>query len=412
MSFSTWEDLTTRFLAQFFPPGRTAKLHNDILMFQQHQGESISEAWTRFKDLLPQVPHHASTFGSKSKSFMTMSIPLQDEPSISRPVARNPVITKGSPLKLKIPCNISHVHVEKAYIDLNSPLNVMTRMMYNWIMRRKLDPREETNRGDVGSIIDPRLSQVVLGKPFVEISNMTHDPPEKVVRKKNKGKSQTTTSTLPESQGPEASRELSKKRQNSKSKNPPTETKDELEKESDEEEVLAAEEDMDEDPQVAEEVKTPSQKKDQREPSHAQESTYDSSSPDLKKFDNVIPLIEQHEKVAVSYAELRVSIEGYHEKMLIIEHKLLSKVSPPPQAVFLQQHLLSLLGHQLLRENVTKEPPSHTKGETKDMDTENREGKPKEPTMAVQKSSIKPTKVPPTEAQPITTIVITRPESP
>ncbi|GKA66156.1 MAK10-like protein [Tanacetum coccineum] len=43
---TTWEDLTTRFLAQFFPPGRTAKLRNDILMFQQHHGESLSEAWT------------------------------------------------------------------------------------------------------------------------------------------------------------------------------------------------------------------------------------------------------------------------------------------------------------------------------------------------------------------------------
>ncbi|GJS18153.1 hypothetical protein Tco_0412625 [Tanacetum coccineum] len=75
---------------------------------------------------------------------------------------------------------------------------------------RKLDPREDTNRGvsnftgrikgmhvfvgnftyvtdfmiveDISSIIDPRLSQVVLGKPFIEISNMTHDPPEGVVR--------------------------------------------------------------------------------------------------------------------------------------------------------------------------------------------------------------------------------------
>ncbi|GKA82937.1 hypothetical protein Tco_0789685 [Tanacetum coccineum] len=86
----------------------------------------------------------------------------------------------------------------------------MTRMMYNWIMRRKLDPRENSNRGvsnftgrikemhvfvgnftyiidfmiveDISSIIDPRLSQVVLGKPFVEISNMTNDSPEGVVR--------------------------------------------------------------------------------------------------------------------------------------------------------------------------------------------------------------------------------------
>ncbi|GKA16048.1 zinc finger, CCHC-type containing protein [Tanacetum coccineum] len=51
-SISTWDDLTTHFLAQFFSPRRTAKLHNDIMMFQQHQGESLSEAWTHFKDLL------------------------------------------------------------------------------------------------------------------------------------------------------------------------------------------------------------------------------------------------------------------------------------------------------------------------------------------------------------------------
>ncbi|GJV56436.1 MAK10-like protein [Tanacetum coccineum] len=45
-SISTWEDLTTRFLAQFFPLRRTVKLYNDILMFQQYHGESLSEAWT------------------------------------------------------------------------------------------------------------------------------------------------------------------------------------------------------------------------------------------------------------------------------------------------------------------------------------------------------------------------------
>nr|GEX39887.1 zinc finger, CCHC-type [Tanacetum cinerariifolium] len=49
-SISTWDDLTTRFFAQFFPPGRTVKICNDILIFQQHHGESLSEAWTRFKD--------------------------------------------------------------------------------------------------------------------------------------------------------------------------------------------------------------------------------------------------------------------------------------------------------------------------------------------------------------------------
>nr|GFA18290.1 hypothetical protein [Tanacetum cinerariifolium] len=34
-SISTWEDLTTQFLAQFFLSGRTAKLHNDILITEE-----------------------------------------------------------------------------------------------------------------------------------------------------------------------------------------------------------------------------------------------------------------------------------------------------------------------------------------------------------------------------------------
>nr|GEZ47624.1 MAK10-like protein [Tanacetum cinerariifolium] len=58
---------------------------------------------------------------------------------------RNPIIMEGCPSNLEIPCNIRHVHMEKAYIDPNSPLNIMTRMMYNSIIRRKLEPRENSN---------------------------------------------------------------------------------------------------------------------------------------------------------------------------------------------------------------------------------------------------------------------------
>ncbi|GKB93476.1 zinc finger, CCHC-type containing protein, partial [Tanacetum coccineum] len=66
-SISTWEDLTTRFLAQFVPPRRSVKLCNDILMFQQHQGKSLSEAWAHFNYLLQKSLIMASIFGIKSK---------------------------------------------------------------------------------------------------------------------------------------------------------------------------------------------------------------------------------------------------------------------------------------------------------------------------------------------------------
>ncbi|GKF09412.1 MAK10-like protein, partial [Tanacetum coccineum] len=85
-SITTWEDLTTRFLAQFFPSGRTAKLRNDILMFQQHHGESLSEAWTRFKDLLQKVPYHGIDLWLQVQIFYDLVNPSQDEPLTNRPV--------------------------------------------------------------------------------------------------------------------------------------------------------------------------------------------------------------------------------------------------------------------------------------------------------------------------------------
>nr|GEY13139.1 hypothetical protein [Tanacetum cinerariifolium] len=67
----------------------------------------------------------------------------------------------------------------------------------------------------------------------------------------------------------------------------------ELEKESDEEEVLAAKDDMDEDSQDDVEVRTLSPYQTQPEPSYIQESASDSYSPDLKRFDNTLPLTER-----------------------------------------------------------------------------------------------------------------------
>nr|GEU76176.1 hypothetical protein [Tanacetum cinerariifolium] len=86
-SISTLKDLTTRFLAQFFPPGRTTKLKNDILMFQQHQSESLSEAWTRFRDLLQKVPHHGIDIWLQIQFFMIMSLTLLSAKLTMLPVA-------------------------------------------------------------------------------------------------------------------------------------------------------------------------------------------------------------------------------------------------------------------------------------------------------------------------------------
>ncbi|GJT53430.1 hypothetical protein Tco_0988484 [Tanacetum coccineum] len=108
--------------------------------------------------------------------------------------------------------------------------------------------------------------------------------------------------------------------------------------ESDEEEVFVVREDMDEDTQADKEVQSPSPNTDKLESSHVQdtdESTFD-SSPELKKYDNILPLTERQlvkypRKVSrvffnritqeqwTRHEEAVVFIEAYYEEN--IDHK-------------------------------------------------------------------------------------------
>ena len=60
-SITSWDDLSNKFMARFFPPAKVAKLRIDINNFYQYEGESFYEAWERFKDLLRKYPHHSFT---------------------------------------------------------------------------------------------------------------------------------------------------------------------------------------------------------------------------------------------------------------------------------------------------------------------------------------------------------------
>ncbi|GJV76540.1 MAK10-like protein [Tanacetum coccineum] len=146
--------------------------------------------------------HHFDKFPTRSELAYHKCLMSAPIPSM---ILSDHIIVGGNALNLKIPCSIGHVHVRRAYIDLDSPLNIMTRTLYNWIMTNPLKPRKDSKspsrirnftgsiRGmpifvgnftyasdfmiveDISSVRDPRMSLVVLGKPFVELSNMTYD---------------------------------------------------------------------------------------------------------------------------------------------------------------------------------------------------------------------------------------------
>ncbi|GJX70227.1 MAK10-like protein [Tanacetum coccineum] len=105
-SISTWEDLTTRFLAQFFPPGRTVKLRNEIFMFQQHQ-ENLAlydhENWNDSRDFFKPVKA-VSLPPNTSKTLDRRLLELEDQIKF---------LLKGSK---KAPVT-NPTHIPEAYAD-------------------------------------------------------------------------------------------------------------------------------------------------------------------------------------------------------------------------------------------------------------------------------------------------------
>nr|GEU55425.1 hypothetical protein [Tanacetum cinerariifolium] len=101
-------------------------------------------------------------------------------------------IKKGDPRNLKIPCMIGHKFTANAYIDVDLPMNIMSLAYYNSSRKNEYEYRGRNFIGlgrdiyvfvgnmsyimdftileNIKANIDPSLSYVVFGQPFIEIA--------------------------------------------------------------------------------------------------------------------------------------------------------------------------------------------------------------------------------------------------
>ncbi|GKC47427.1 hypothetical protein Tco_1065149 [Tanacetum coccineum] len=104
---------------------------------------------------------------------------LMHDPYLSD-IVRDPIIERGNPSNLKIPCNIGHVKSPKIPSRLNN-FTGRVKGMHIFIGNFTYVSDFMIIK-DISLVIDPRVSHVVLGKPFVELSDMTYDSSLGVVR--------------------------------------------------------------------------------------------------------------------------------------------------------------------------------------------------------------------------------------
>nr|GEZ76106.1 hypothetical protein [Tanacetum cinerariifolium] len=78
-SITTWDDLVSKFINEFFAPSRTTNLRNEISNFHQKFDESFHEAWERYKDLLRACPHHSFTDLHQLDTFYNALNPVDQD---------------------------------------------------------------------------------------------------------------------------------------------------------------------------------------------------------------------------------------------------------------------------------------------------------------------------------------------
>ncbi|GKC83851.1 protein kinase-like domain, concanavalin A-like lectin/glucanase domain protein, partial [Tanacetum coccineum] len=114
-------------------------------------------------------------------------------------------VRTGNLNNIKISCKIGHFFKRQAYIDLESPINVMSKQHYNKIMNKGLESRQKPSNPskninfigrvkglkvfignfiykcnfmileDTTSIIDHHLGEIVFGKPFARNTGLVYD---------------------------------------------------------------------------------------------------------------------------------------------------------------------------------------------------------------------------------------------
>ncbi|GJT13666.1 gag-pol polyprotein, partial [Tanacetum coccineum] len=134
-SIKTWEDLKTKFLNKYCPPGQTAKKMEEINNFQQEPDETLYQAWERFKELLMKCPQHyltemQETAADAKKAHQGINGHQFSEATLKASHTMNHTQKEKDPGSFTLPCFINNVFFDNVLVDLGASVSVMSLLTY------------------------------------------------------------------------------------------------------------------------------------------------------------------------------------------------------------------------------------------------------------------------------------------
>ncbi|GJZ62434.1 hypothetical protein Tco_0618571 [Tanacetum coccineum] len=132
-----------------------------VSSFMASQDTRLSKIEADFKQQQGEMTNKIDTVLKAINDRITGTLPSETVKNTKLNVNSTSLVLSARSYPTKDPQCSSHIHgrIKEMHIFVGNFTYVSDFMIVE----------------DISSIIDPRLSQVVLGKPFVEISNITHD---------------------------------------------------------------------------------------------------------------------------------------------------------------------------------------------------------------------------------------------
>src|SRR3954463_3857588 len=156
-SITTWQQMETTFLNEYFPASVYIRKRYDIVNFKQKEGESLGDAYKRFKRLLVACPTHNMDVTEQMQNFVN-GLKLKTKQLIDTAVGGSTNFKTATEIKKIIDAIAANEHLELYDRSVNQPEGLVDLKLTNQVVKMEEQIAAEVER---------RMKQMALEKQTV-----------------------------------------------------------------------------------------------------------------------------------------------------------------------------------------------------------------------------------------------------
>src|SRR3954470_24668049 len=156
-SITTWQQMETTFLNEYFPASVYIRKRYDIFNFKQKEGESLGDAYKRFKRLLVACPTHNMDVTEQMQNFVN-GLKLKTKQLIDTAAGGSTNFKTATEIKKIIDAIAANEHLELYDRSVNQPEGLVDLKLSNQVVKME---------DQIAAEVERRLKQMALEKQTV-----------------------------------------------------------------------------------------------------------------------------------------------------------------------------------------------------------------------------------------------------